>query len=66
MKMHETFRYTIAVAKNAKHVSLDMPKVLQVEIEAKREKIDELESYKTGMTLFVVPSSPWLSLAWNY
>ncbi|KAF7050811.1 hypothetical protein CFC21_059125 [Triticum aestivum] len=41
-KMPETARYTALVAKNAKQASLDMSKVLQSEIEAEPEKLDEI------------------------
>ncbi|XP_019431788.1 PREDICTED: inorganic phosphate transporter 1-4-like, partial [Lupinus angustifolius] len=43
MKMPETARYTALVAKNAKQAAEDMSKVLQVEIVAEQEKIQELE-----------------------
>ncbi|KAI9087490.1 hypothetical protein K1719_030630 [Acacia pycnantha] len=43
MKMPETARYTALVAKNAKQAASDMSKVLQVEIEAGQEKIEEVE-----------------------
>ncbi|KAF8388224.1 hypothetical protein HHK36_026890 [Tetracentron sinense] len=42
MKMPETARYTALVAKNAKQAASDMSKVLQVEIEAEQEKIEQL------------------------
>ncbi|XP_044982978.1 probable inorganic phosphate transporter 1-12 isoform X1 [Hordeum vulgare subsp. vulgare] len=41
-KMPETARYTALVAKNAKKASLDMSKVLQSEVEAEPEKLDEI------------------------
>ncbi|XP_027933588.1 probable inorganic phosphate transporter 1-7 [Vigna unguiculata] len=43
MKMPETARYTALVAKNTKQAAADMSKVLQVEIEAEAEKVEELE-----------------------
>ncbi|XP_054806789.1 low affinity inorganic phosphate transporter 1-like [Prosopis cineraria] len=43
MKMPETARYTALVAKNAKQAASDMSKVLQVQIEAEQEKIEEFE-----------------------
>ncbi|CAL0299863.1 unnamed protein product [Lupinus luteus] len=43
MKMPETARYTALVANNAKQAAEDMSKVLQVEIVAEPEKIQELE-----------------------
>jgi PHS family inorganic phosphate transporter-like MFS transporter len=41
-KMPETARYTALVAGNAKQASLDMSKVLQSEIEAEPEKLEEI------------------------
>ena len=41
MKMPETARYTALVARNAKQAAADMSKVLQVEIEAEQEKIQQ-------------------------
>ncbi|KAK7344632.1 hypothetical protein VNO77_14490 [Canavalia gladiata] len=52
MKMPETARYTVLVAKNAKQAAADMSKVLQVEIEAEVEKVKKLtqaESHKYGL-----------------
>ncbi|KAK7344014.1 hypothetical protein VNO77_13210 [Canavalia gladiata] len=46
MKMPETARYTALVAKNAKQAAADMSKVLQVEIEAEKEKVQQLETEK--------------------
>jgi PHS family inorganic phosphate transporter-like MFS transporter len=46
MKMPETARYTALVAKNAKQAAADMSKVLQVEIEAESEKLDEITRNK--------------------
>ncbi|PQQ07466.1 inorganic phosphate transporter 1-4-like [Prunus yedoensis var. nudiflora] len=40
-KMPETARYTALVAKNAKQAAADMSKVLQVEVEAEQEKIEQ-------------------------
>ncbi|KAJ4726874.1 Phosphate transporter [Melia azedarach] len=42
MKMPETARYTALVAKNAKQAASDMSKVLQVELEAEEQKIQQL------------------------
>lgn len=42
MKMPETARYTALVAKNAKQAAADMSKVLQVELEAEQEKIEQI------------------------
>ncbi|KAL8140016.1 hypothetical protein V2J09_006037 [Rumex salicifolius] len=42
MKMPETARYTALVAKNAKQAAADMSKVLQVEVEAEQEKLDDI------------------------
>lgn len=42
MKMPETPRYTALVAKNAQQAAADMAKVLQVEIEEEKEKIEEV------------------------
>ncbi|XP_015940767.1 low affinity inorganic phosphate transporter 1-like [Arachis duranensis] len=44
MKMPETARYTALVAKNAKQAASDMSKVLEVEIEAEQEKIEQQET----------------------
>ncbi|KAJ7979863.1 Phosphate transporter [Quillaja saponaria] len=46
MKMPETARYTALVAKDAKQAAADMSKVLQVEIEAEEEKIEQLSGEK--------------------
>ncbi|KAK7268772.1 hypothetical protein RIF29_21480 [Crotalaria pallida] len=43
IKMPETARYTALVAKDAKQAAADMSKVMQVEIEAEPEKIEELD-----------------------
>ncbi|XP_010262309.1 PREDICTED: inorganic phosphate transporter 1-4-like [Nelumbo nucifera] len=42
MKMPETARYTALVAKNAKQAASDMSKVLQVEIVAEQEKVENI------------------------
>ncbi|MQM00144.1 hypothetical protein Taro_032873 [Colocasia esculenta] len=42
MKMPETARYTALVAKNAKQAAADMSKVLQVEIVAEQEKVEQI------------------------
>lgn len=53
MKMPETARYTALVAKNAKQAASDMSKVLQVELEAEEQKIQELDRDKAnGYGLF--------------
>ncbi|KAK7391676.1 hypothetical protein VNO78_20095 [Psophocarpus tetragonolobus] len=44
MKMPETARYTALVAKNAKQAATDMSKVLQVEIEAETDKVQQLDT----------------------
>ncbi|XP_062109322.1 low affinity inorganic phosphate transporter 1-like [Humulus lupulus] len=52
MKMPETARYTALVAKNAKQAASDMSKVLQVDVEAEQEKVEELaqkEESKFGL-----------------
>ncbi|XP_008235689.1 PREDICTED: inorganic phosphate transporter 1-4 [Prunus mume] len=41
MKMPETARYTALVAKNAKQAATDMSRVLQVDIEAEPQKMEE-------------------------
>ncbi|GMY06256.1 inorganic phosphate transporter 1-4 [Fagus crenata] len=41
MKMPETARYTALVAKNAKQAANDMSKVLQVDIEAEPQKVEQ-------------------------
>ncbi|KAL6649225.1 hypothetical protein ACP70R_013449 [Stipagrostis hirtigluma subsp. patula] len=51
MKMPETARYTALVAKNAKQAASDMSRVLQVEIEAESEKLEEITRNK-GYGLF--------------
>ncbi|KAK7278476.1 hypothetical protein RJT34_23506 [Clitoria ternatea] len=44
MKMPETARYTALVAKNAKKAAADMSKVLQVDIDAEEEKVQQLDA----------------------
>lgn len=51
MKMPETARYTALVAKNAKQAAADMSKVLQVELEAEQEKVEQ-EKGKNDFGLF--------------
>ncbi|XP_057488984.1 inorganic phosphate transporter 1-4-like [Actinidia eriantha] len=46
MKMPETARYTALVAKNAKQAASDMSKVLQVELEAEQEKVENITQEK--------------------
>ncbi|GFZ14266.1 phosphate transporter 1;4 [Actinidia rufa] len=46
MKMPETARYTALVAKNAKQAASDMSKVLQVELEAEQEKVENITQDK--------------------
>ncbi|KAJ0967337.1 hypothetical protein J5N97_024254 [Dioscorea zingiberensis] len=48
MKMPETARYTALVAKNAKQAAADMSKVLQVEIEAEQEKVEQLTTNESN------------------
>ncbi|XP_042518060.1 inorganic phosphate transporter 1-4-like [Macadamia integrifolia] len=52
MKMPETARYTALVAKNAKQAASDMARVLQVEIEAEQEKIEDLAERDSSFGLF--------------
>ncbi|XP_010274782.1 PREDICTED: inorganic phosphate transporter 1-4-like [Nelumbo nucifera] len=52
MKMPETARYTALVAMNAKRAAADMSKVLQVEIVAEQEKVEQLaqdRGYQFGL-----------------
>ncbi|GMN48975.1 hypothetical protein TIFTF001_018140 [Ficus carica] len=44
MKMPETARYTALVAKDAKQAASDMGKVLQVEIEAEQQKVEQMST----------------------
>ncbi|XP_044486640.1 low affinity inorganic phosphate transporter 1-like [Mangifera indica] len=46
MKMPETARYTALVAKNAKQAAADMSKVLQVELDAEQEKVEQISKEK--------------------
>ncbi|XP_050374908.1 probable inorganic phosphate transporter 1-7 [Argentina anserina] len=48
MKMPETARYTALVAKNAKLAAEDMSKVLQVELEAEEEKVQQYTDEKSN------------------
>ncbi|KAK8674443.1 hypothetical protein V6N13_112734 [Hibiscus sabdariffa] len=52
MKMPETARYTALVAKNAKQAASDMSKVLQMDIEAEPQKIEQIEKEKAAFGLF--------------
>ncbi|KAJ1298766.1 hypothetical protein BS78_01G479000 [Paspalum vaginatum] len=53
MKMPETPRYTALVAKDAKRAASDMSRVLQVEIEAEAEMLDDItKSSCSGYGLF--------------
>lgn len=52
MKMPETARYTALVARNAKQAASDMSKVLQVELEAEEDKLQNMvenESQRYGL-----------------
>nr|QKX94933.1 phosphate transporter PT4 [Populus x canadensis] len=48
MKMPETARYTALVAKNAKQAATDMSRVLQVDLEAEEQKVEELTEDKSN------------------
>ncbi|GAU50765.1 hypothetical protein TSUD_410620 [Trifolium subterraneum] len=48
MKMPETARYTALVAKNTKQATADMSKILQVEIEAEQENVQQLDQTQEG------------------
>ncbi|CAK7346412.1 unnamed protein product [Dovyalis caffra] len=48
MKMPETARYTALVAKNAKQAASDMSKVLQVDLEAEEQKVEQLAQEKSN------------------
>ncbi|KAK1260179.1 Inorganic phosphate transporter 1-4 [Acorus gramineus] len=52
MKMPETARYTALVARNAKLAASDMSKVLQVEIVAEQEKLEEQAGQSSSFGLF--------------
>ncbi|XP_010519113.1 PREDICTED: probable inorganic phosphate transporter 1-7 [Tarenaya hassleriana] len=47
-KMPETARYTALVAKDGKQAASDMSKVLQVEIEAEQQKVEQLAQDKSN------------------
>lgn len=49
MKMPETARYTALVAKNAKQAAADMAKVLQVDLEAEQEKVEQKRTVDFGL-----------------
>ncbi|OMP06638.1 Phosphate permease [Corchorus capsularis] len=49
MKMPETARYTALVAKDAKQAAADMSKVLQVDLEAEQEKIEQKKGNEFGL-----------------
>ncbi|KAL0459408.1 UNVERIFIED_CONTAM: Inorganic phosphate transporter 1-4 [Sesamum latifolium] len=51
-KMPETARYTALVAKNAKQAAADMSKILNVEIEAEQQKVDQIAKKKNPYGLF--------------
>ncbi|KAF7141183.1 hypothetical protein RHSIM_Rhsim06G0150000 [Rhododendron simsii] len=48
MKMPETARYTALVAKNAEQAASDMSKVLQVDLEAEVEKVEQIAQKPTS------------------
>ncbi|KAF9609303.1 hypothetical protein IFM89_015548 [Coptis chinensis] len=48
MKMPETARYTALVAKDAKQAAADMSKVLQVEIAAEQERVEQLTEKRSN------------------
>jgi len=48
MKMPETARYTALVAKNAKQAATDMSRVLQVDLEAEEQKVEQLTEDKSN------------------
>ncbi|KAL4368151.1 hypothetical protein GQ457_05G003280 [Hibiscus cannabinus] len=52
MKMPETARYTALVAKDAKQAASDMSKVMQMDIEAEPQKIEQMEKEKSQFGLF--------------
>ncbi|KAL4567458.1 hypothetical protein LXL04_023042 [Taraxacum kok-saghyz] len=53
MKMPETARYTALVAKNAKQAASDMARVLQVDIEAEEQKVENIaEDTRNSFGLF--------------
>ncbi|KAL7113085.1 hypothetical protein ACP275_04G041800 [Erythranthe tilingii] len=48
LKMPETARYTALVAKNAQQAANDMSKVLNVEIKAEQQKVEQITAQKKG------------------
>ncbi|KAI5589842.1 hypothetical protein BDE02_05G189000 [Populus trichocarpa] len=48
MKMPETARYTALVAKNAKQAATDMSRILQVDLEAEEQKVEQLTEDKSN------------------
>ncbi|GAB4850911.1 Probable inorganic phosphate transporter 1-5 [Ancistrocladus abbreviatus] len=52
MQMPETARYTALITKNAKKAAEDMSKVLQVDITAEPEKLEQLDSQHQNFGLF--------------
>ncbi|KAK4400292.1 Inorganic phosphate transporter 1-4 [Sesamum angolense] len=52
LKMPETARYTALVAKNAKQAAADMSKVLQMDIEAEQQKVEQIAQKQRGYSLF--------------
>jgi len=52
MKMPETARYTALVERNAKQAAADMSRVMQVDIEEDRQKIDEIANREPSFGLF--------------
>ncbi|KAK9067549.1 hypothetical protein SSX86_011660 [Deinandra increscens subsp. villosa] len=48
MKMPETARYTALVAKNAEQAAKDMARVMQVDIEAEQEKVNDITKKDTN------------------
>ncbi|KAL0461123.1 UNVERIFIED_CONTAM: putative inorganic phosphate transporter 1-7 [Sesamum latifolium] len=52
LKMPETARYTALVAKNAKQAAADMSKILQVDIEAEQQKVEQIVQKQMGYGLF--------------
>ncbi|GMH27979.1 hypothetical protein Nepgr_029822 [Nepenthes gracilis] len=48
MKMPETARYTALVARNVKQAASDMAKVMNVEIEAEQQKVEQMASRPGG------------------
>ncbi|KAL0418648.1 UNVERIFIED_CONTAM: Inorganic phosphate transporter 1-4 [Sesamum radiatum] len=52
LKMPETARYTALVAKNAKQAAADMSKILQVDIEAEQQKVEQIVQKQKGYGLF--------------